>query len=104
MAKIVNSWIHLLLSRHFVITGSIACSATCRFLSHSEADFEVFRPERATGCTDGGEIWHAKFYLNKIKSAATRKCPYYHYVTNKVIHNNKHFSELAPHNGGKQLA
>jgi len=27
-----------------------------RYLSYSEADFEVFRP--ATRCTDGGEIWH----------------------------------------------
>jgi len=39
-------------------TGSIAHSAKRRYLSYSEADFEVFRPAGATRCTDGGEIWH----------------------------------------------
>ena len=29
-------------------------SANCRYLIYSEADFEVFRPARATRCTDGG--------------------------------------------------
>jgi len=42
----------------YVITGSIARSATRRYLSYSEADFEVFRPAGATRCTDRGEIWH----------------------------------------------
>jgi len=46
-----------LIKRSFV-TGSIARSATHRYLSYSEADFEVFRPAGATHCTDGGEIWH----------------------------------------------
>jgi len=56
----------------FVITGSIARSATRRYLSYSEADFEVFRPARATRCTDGvkfdmekgskGSLLHAKFH------------------------------------------
>jgi len=36
-----------------VITGSIAHSATSRYLIYSEADFEVFRPAGATRCTDG---------------------------------------------------
>jgi len=40
------------------ITGSIAQSATCRYLIYSEADFKVFRPAGATRCTDLGEIWH----------------------------------------------
>jgi len=40
------------------ITGSIARSASRRYLVYSEADFEVFRPGGATRCTDGGEIWH----------------------------------------------
>ena len=40
------------------VTGSIARSATRRYLIDSEADFEVFRPTWATRCTDGGEIWH----------------------------------------------
>jgi len=44
--------------RWCVITGSIACSATRRYLSYSEANFEVFRPAGATCCTDWGEIWH----------------------------------------------
>jgi len=37
--------------------GSIARSASRRYLIYSEADFEVFRPAVATRCTDGGEIW-----------------------------------------------
>ena len=40
-----------------VITGSIARSATRRYLNYSEADFEVFRPAGATRCTDVVEIW-----------------------------------------------
>jgi len=40
------------------ITASIARSAKRRYLSYSEADFEVFRPIGATRCTDGCEIWH----------------------------------------------
>jgi len=36
-----------------IVTGSIARSATRRYLSYSEADFEVFRPTGATRCTDG---------------------------------------------------
>ena len=43
-----------------VITGSIARSAERRYLIYSEADFEVFRPVRATRCTDGGQIWHGE--------------------------------------------
>jgi len=39
-----------------IITGSIARSAKRRYLSYSEADFEVFRPKGVTSCTDGGEI------------------------------------------------
>jgi len=41
-----------------IFTSSIARSATCRYLSYSDADFEVFRPAVATRCTDWGEIWH----------------------------------------------
>ena len=54
-----------------LITGSIARSATRRYLNYSEADFEVFRPVGATRCTDGGEIWHggvdlrAKFHPHR---------------------------------------
>jgi len=37
-------------------------------------------------------------YVNKIESAGFRKCPYYHYLLRrKWCHNNKHFSDLAPH-------
>jgi len=39
-----------------VITGSIARSATRRYLIYSEADFEVLRPAGATRCTDGGKF------------------------------------------------
>ena len=37
----------------FVITGSVARSAKHRYLSYSEADFEVLLPAGATRCTDG---------------------------------------------------
>jgi len=37
----------------YIITGSIAHSASRRYLFYSEADFEVFRPSGATRCTDG---------------------------------------------------
>jgi len=54
-----------------LITGSIARSTTRRYLSYSEADFEVFRLAGATRCTDRGGIWHrgdlllhAKFHPN----------------------------------------
>jgi len=36
-----------------VFTGSIARSASRRYLVYSEADFEVFRPAGATRYTDG---------------------------------------------------
>jgi len=39
-----------------IVTGSIARSAKRRYLSNSEADFEVFRPAGATRCTNGNEI------------------------------------------------
>jgi len=39
-----------------LVISSIARSATRRYLSYSEADFEVFRPAGATRWTDGGEI------------------------------------------------
>jgi len=42
---------------NLLITGSIARSASRRYLIYSEVDFEVFRPAGATCCTDGGEIW-----------------------------------------------
>ena len=51
MKKVVVDW-----SVSVNITGSIAQSAKRRYLSNSEADFEVFRPREATRCTDGGEI------------------------------------------------
>jgi len=37
----------------YIITGSIARSETRRYLSYSETDFEVFRPEGATRRIDG---------------------------------------------------
>jgi len=39
-----------------IVTGGIARSAKRRYLSISEADFEVFRPTGATRCTNKGEI------------------------------------------------
>ena len=54
-----------------VITGSIARSARRRYLIYSEADFEVFRPARATRCTNGGEIWHGGSVPNFTAIGAT---------------------------------
>jgi len=63
----------------FIITGSIARSASRRYLVYSEADFEVFLPAGATCCTDGGEpsptklgmvIEHDKFGGVRISPAA----------------------------------
>jgi len=39
-----------------IVTGSIARSAKRRYLSNTEADFDVFRPAGTTRCTDGAEI------------------------------------------------
>jgi len=50
-----------------ISTGSIARSASRRYLVYSEADFEVFRPSGATRCTDGGEIWHERSPLPHAK-------------------------------------
>ena len=36
------------------VTGSIACSVKRRYISYSEADFEVFHLAGATRCTNGG--------------------------------------------------
>jgi len=38
-------------------TPALGVSHILRYLSYSEADFEVFRPA-ATRCTDWNEIWH----------------------------------------------
>ena len=58
-----------------LFTGSIARSATRRYLVYSEANFEVFRPAGATRCTDGvkfgtdegtkGRLLHAKFHPHR---------------------------------------
>ena len=40
-----------------ISTGSIARSASRRYLIYSEADFAVFRLAGTIRCTDGGEIW-----------------------------------------------
>ena len=42
--------------KRWVFTGSIARSATRRYLNYLEADFEFFRPAGATRCTDGVKI------------------------------------------------
>ena len=40
-----------------IVTGSIARSASRRYLLYSEANFDVFRPAGTTHCTNGSEIW-----------------------------------------------
>jgi len=47
------------------ITNSIARSAKRRYISYSNADFEVFLPAGATRCTDGSEIWYGGVDLVK---------------------------------------
>ena len=39
-----------------IVTGSIVRSAKRRYLSNSEADFDVFRPAGGTRCTDGVKL------------------------------------------------
>jgi len=51
------------LTQVVIITGSIARSATRRYLNYSEADFEVFRPAGATSCI--GPLLHAKFHPHR---------------------------------------
>jgi len=46
-----------------IFIGSIARSAKHRYLSYSEADFEVFRLAGATRCTDGTEASLPNFTL-----------------------------------------
>ena len=48
---VVNRWVGV-----NIVTGSIARSAKRRYLSNSDADFEVFRPAGETRCTDGVKL------------------------------------------------
>jgi len=50
------------------LPAALRAAQACRYLIYAEADFEVFRPARATRCTDWDEIWHgggAKFHPNR---------------------------------------
>ena len=47
------------------LPAALRAAQACRYWIYSEADFEVFRPAGATRCTDGGEIWHAKFHPHR---------------------------------------
>jgi len=49
--------VYMLVLALCIVTGSIAHSASGRYLVYSETDVEVFRPAGATRCTDGGKIW-----------------------------------------------
>jgi len=64
-----------------IFTGSIARSATCRYLIYSKADFDVFRPAGATRCTDGGEIGHGILLLAEFHS--------HRYTTTRVYRTQK---------------
>jgi len=53
-----------------IITGSIARSATCRYLIYSEADFEVFAPQGRHVAPIGAllvPLLHTKFHPNRCK-------------------------------------
>jgi len=55
MAALCNRTGHYIFPCYFYLstfTGSIASSARRRYLVYSDANFEVFRPARATRCTD----------------------------------------------------
>ena len=45
------------------LPAALCTARACRYLIYSDADFEVFRPARATRCTSGGEIWHGGWDL-----------------------------------------
>jgi len=47
---------------------------------------------------------HLLRYSNTVVSAGLTKCPHRHYLTKKVMLNNKHSSELAPYRKGGELA
>jgi len=62
------------IAKLLVITGSNARSATCRYLSYSEADFEVFAPQGPHVAPMGvkygmekgtGPVLHAKFHPHR---------------------------------------
>jgi len=40
-------------------------------------------------------------YSNKTELVGLRKCPYYHYLTKKVMSQHQTIAELAPHHGRK---
>jgi len=59
---------HPIISCFIIITGSIARSASRRYLVYSEADFEVFLSRRGDTLHRWGEIWHggdAKFHPHR---------------------------------------
>jgi len=95
-ASIKAAWwgMHLasLLTHLLIITGSIARSAKRRYLSYSEADFEV-----ATRCTDGDEIWHRggdrPSYIQKMKFLLNINAPQGH-IPCAIF---TKFAEFVPH-------
>jgi len=48
-----------------IFTGSIARSASRRYLIYSEANFEVFPPAGATHIAPKGPLLHAKFHPHR---------------------------------------
>jgi len=58
--SVILHYMHLLVFS----PAALRVAQACRYLN-SEADFEVLRPAGATLCTDGGEIWHAKFHPHR---------------------------------------
>jgi len=48
-----------------IVTSSIARSAKRRYLSYSEADFEVVRLAGATRCTDGVKLGTEEWTFDK---------------------------------------
>jgi len=69
------------------VTGSIARSAKHRYLSYSEADFEAFRPARATRCADGVKFGGERRYCSAVYAIVG--CPSVClYVCLSVTHSN----------------
>jgi len=52
---------------HFLPAPLRAAQSAHRYLSYSEADFEVFHPAGVTRRTDWGEIWHGRGPLLRAK-------------------------------------
>jgi len=79
-----------------VATQHRDCNVATDYRDFMSPNAHSVKQSRIGKCEDLSRCW------NKIESVGLRKCPHYHCLTNKKwCQNNKHFSELGPHHGGK---